>query len=65
MGIKDTFDKAKKLAGKHSDKVEQGLDKGAEQAKQRTGGKYDEHIDKAGETAGDYVRKQGEQDQER
>jgi antitoxin protein of toxin-antitoxin system len=41
----DFFDQAKKLAGEHSDLVDQGLDKAADLAKDRTGGKYDEHID--------------------
>jgi hypothetical protein len=39
------FDQAKKLAGEHSDLVDQGLDKAAEEAKKRTGNKYDDHID--------------------
>ncbi|UOE17912.1 antitoxin [Thermobifida halotolerans] len=56
MGLKDAFNRARKLAGKHSDKVDRGLDRGAEYAKRRTGGKYDEHIDKASERASDYVR---------
>ncbi len=41
----DFFDQAKKLAGEHSDLVDQGLDKAAAEAKERTGNKYDAHID--------------------
>ena len=41
----DFFDQAKKLASEHSDVVDKGLDKAAEEAKERTGNKYDNHID--------------------
>ncbi|GHE28526.1 hypothetical protein GCM10017673_33660 [Streptosporangium violaceochromogenes] len=45
------FDKVKSLLGDHDTKVEdlakQGIDKAARAAKERTGGKYDEHIDTA------------------
>ena len=43
----DFFDQAKKFASEHEDLVDQGLDKAAELAKDKTGGKYDEHIDTA------------------
>ena len=43
----DFFDQAKKLASEHEDLVDQGLDKVADLAKDKTGGKYDEHIDTA------------------
>jgi hypothetical protein len=43
----DFFDQAKKLASEHSDLVDKGLDKGADLAKEKTGGKYDEHIETA------------------
>jgi hypothetical protein len=41
----DFFDQAKKLASEHSDLVDKGLDKAADEAKERTGNKYDNHID--------------------
>lgn len=45
------FDKVKSLLGDHDAKAEelarQGIDKAAQAAKDRTGGKYDEHIDAA------------------
>jgi antitoxin protein of toxin-antitoxin system len=41
----DFFDQAKKLASEHSDVVDKGLDKAAEEAKERTGNKYGNHID--------------------
>jgi hypothetical protein len=40
------LDKAKDMADKHDDKVDQGLQKAGDQADERTGGKYTEHIDK-------------------
>ena len=43
----DFFDQAKKLASEHEDLVDSGLDKAAGLAKDKTGGKYDEHIDTA------------------
>ena len=45
----DFFDQAKKLASEHEDLVDQGLDKAADLVKDKTGGKYDEHIDTAQE----------------
>jgi hypothetical protein len=45
----DFFDQAKKLASEHSDLVDKGLDKAADLAKEKTGGKHDEHIDTAQE----------------
>ncbi|HZN71949.1 MAG TPA: antitoxin [Micromonosporaceae bacterium] len=53
MGITDSagdmFDKAKgKLAG-HGDDVQQGVDKAAEAADEKTGGKYSDKIDKGAE----------------
>jgi hypothetical protein len=41
----DFFDQAKKLASEHSDLVDSGLDKASDMAKEKTGGKYDEHIE--------------------
>jgi len=43
----DFFDQAKKLASEHEDLVDSGLDKAADLVKDKTGGKYDEHIDTA------------------
>ncbi|GAA3124295.1 antitoxin [Streptosporangium carneum] len=45
------FDKVKSLLGEHGTKAEelakQGVDQAARKAKEKTGGKYDEHIDTA------------------
>ncbi|TDC33334.1 antitoxin [Micromonospora sp. 15K316] len=58
----DFMDKAKDFADKHDKQVDQGLEKGGEMADKRTGGKYDDRIDKAVDRAqartgeGDQVR---------
>jgi hypothetical protein len=49
------LDKAKDLAGKHSDQVKQGIDKAEDAADQATKGKYSGQIDSAGDKAADYV----------
>jgi antitoxin protein of toxin-antitoxin system len=41
----DFFGQARKRASEHEDLVDQGLDKARDLAKDRTGGKYDNHID--------------------
>ena len=50
------FDKAKDLASDHADKVEEGLGKAADIAKEKTGGKHDDMIDKAKDVAADQLR---------
>lgn len=50
MGI---FDKAKDVLNQHPDKVDQGLDRVADIADQRTGGKHAEQIDKGVDVARD------------
>lgn len=55
------FDKVKGLLGDNAGTVEQaakqGIDKAAELAKSKTGGKYDEHIDTAAGKAKDVAAK--------
>ena len=43
----DFMDEAKKLASEHSDVADQGLDQAAEQAKEKTGGRFDSQIEGA------------------
>ncbi|MET8152480.1 antitoxin [Actinoplanes sp. NPDC049668] len=43
MGL---LDKVKDLAHKHDDKVDQGLEKAGDQINTRTGGKFEQHVDK-------------------
>ncbi len=52
---KDMLDKAKDAAAEQSESVKGGIDKAADFASDKTGGKYDEHIDKGADTAKDYV----------
>ncbi|WP_408648584.1 antitoxin [Streptomonospora mangrovi] len=59
------FDKFKDAAGDHGDQVAKGVDKAEEFAKDRTGGKYDDKIDKAGDSATEYLRRQAQQDRAR
>ena len=46
--MSEFMDKAKKLASEHSDLADEGLDKAADMAEEKTGGKYDSQI-QAGE----------------
>jgi MT0933-like antitoxin protein len=54
------MDKLKSMAGKHSDKVQKGLDQAAQKADQKTGGKYGEKIDTARDRAKDFISKQSQ-----
>jgi hypothetical protein len=53
-------DQAKKLAGKHPDQVNKGVDKVENAAGEKTGGKYDSQIREGGDRAEGYL---GTQDQ--
>jgi len=53
-------DQAKKLAGKHPDQVNKGVDKVEDAAGEKTGGKYDSQIHKAGDQAEGYLGTQGQ-----
>ena len=46
--MSEFMDQAKKLASEHSEQADEGLDKAAEMAGEKTGGKYDSQI-QAGE----------------
>ena len=59
--MSDFMDRAKKLASEHSEQADEGLDKAAEMAGEKTGGKYDSQI-QAGE--GKVVDYLGVQDQD-
>jgi hypothetical protein len=58
MGL---FDRAKKLAEEHADKVEQAIDKVADVVDDKTGGKYADQIDKGAEAAKGFVGDDAEQ----
>ena len=57
MGL---LDKAKGLIGKNADKVEGAIDKAADVADDRTGGKYAEHIDAGADRAKGVVQDLGD-----
>jgi hypothetical protein len=38
-------DKAKDAAGQHGDKIDEGMDKAGDMAKEKTGGQHDDKID--------------------
>jgi hypothetical protein len=45
------MDKAKDFADKHDEQVDQGIEKAGDQVDQRTGDKYESHVDKAQDAA--------------
>jgi hypothetical protein len=59
--MSEFMDKAKKLASEHSEQADQGLDKAAEMAGEKTGGKYDSQIQAGEQKVEDYL---GVQDQD-
>lgn len=60
MGMGDNMDKLKKMAGEHSEQVDQGLDKAGEFVDEKTGHEHSEQIDKGREAV---ERQLGQQDQ--
>jgi hypothetical protein len=62
----DFMDEAKNLAGEHSDEVDKGLDQAAQEAENKTGGKFDNQIKDGEQQAenflgGDQQNQQGNQ----
>ncbi|WFB09797.1 antitoxin [Streptomyces sp. LX-29] len=53
MSFKDTMRHLKERLKGHEDKVDRGMDRGAERADRRTGGKYTEHIERGSQQAKD------------
>ena len=58
MGL---LDKAKGLIGKNADKVEDAIDKAADVADDKTGGKYSDKIDAGADKAKEVVQDLGEE----
>jgi hypothetical protein len=48
-------DKAKELAGEHSDQVQEGLDKVGDFVDQKTGGRFGDQIKEGDQQAGNYL----------
>jgi hypothetical protein len=59
--MSEFMDEAKKLASEHSDLADQGMDKAAEMAGEKTGGRFDSQIQTGEQKAEDYL---GVQDQD-
>ena len=59
--MSEFMDDAKKLAGEHQDVADEGLDKAAQFADEKSGGKYASQIEGAENKAEDYL---GVQDQD-
>jgi len=55
MDLGDITDKAKGLLEEHADKVDEGIDKAAELADDKTGGKYSDQIDTAADKLKDVL----------
>jgi len=62
MGIGDFIKKAKDLAGKNKDKVNQGIDKVGDIVDEKTDDKYADQVDKGQEVAKDFVEDLPEDD---
>lgn len=63
MGMLDKFKKqASDLAEEHGDKVDGAIDKAADFADDKTGGKYSDKIEAGAEKAKDMVEKMGDDD---
>ena len=58
MGFLDKFKKkAAEVAEEHGDQIEAGIDKAADFADDKTGGKYSDKIESGAEAAKDFVEK--------
>ena len=57
----DFLEQAKKLASEHSDLVDKGLDKAADLAKEKTGGRFDSQVEGGEQKAEEFL---GVQDQD-
>lgn len=63
MGFLDKFKKkAEDLAEDHGDKIEDAIDKVADVADEKTGGKYSDKIETGAEKAKDFVEDLGDDD---
>ena len=63
MGFKDWFGKGKKTVAENREAVVDGVDKAADLADDKTGGKYADQIDQGAEEANDFVEGLGDEDQ--
>lgn len=62
MGMFDKFKKkAADIAEEHGDKIEDGIDKAADFADEKTGGKYSDKIETGTEKAKDFIDDLGDE----
>jgi hypothetical protein len=64
MGVSDMFDKAKRLAEEHGDKVDGALDKAADVVDEKTGGKYTDKIESGADAARRFLGSEEERGEE-
>ncbi len=65
MGFGDMVNKAKEMAGQHSDQVDDALDKGSEFIKGKTPDQHDGKVDQAADKARDFLNVGSEDDADR
>jgi len=64
MGFLDRFKKKTgKLASEHEEKIDSAIDKGADFADDKTGGKYSDKIESGADKAKDFVEDLGDEEQ--
>ncbi|MQA04908.1 MAG: antitoxin [Streptosporangiales bacterium] len=62
MSVFDNMgDQAKDLAGEHSDKLDEGLQKAGDFADEKSGGKFSDQIDQGEEAASNFVEGFGDE----
>jgi hypothetical protein len=61
MGLGDNLDKAKDMAGEHSDQVDQGLDKAGQFVDDKTGHEHTDQIDKGRDAVEQQLNQQPDQ----
>ncbi|GAA1778608.1 antitoxin [Luedemannella helvata] len=57
MGIKDMADKAKDALKGHGDKADNVVEEAGDRVDEKTGGKYEGHVDKGQQAAKDAIEK--------
>ena len=62
MDFGKMLEKAEDLVEEHDEKIKDGIDKAADLADEKTGGKYSEHIDTGADKAHDVIDDLAEED---
>jgi|GEM_PF-3281481 len=57
------MDKLKNMVGKNEEKAGEAVDKATSYVDEKTGGKYSDKVEQAGQKAHEYIDSQSEQDQ--